>query len=506
MEDLQRLLLLIVAFVSLIPLIHLQKLKASRDFKNLRIVTMLVFVWSMNMIIKYLVENTFIIYLMFLMVYPLIFLTIVYFMKTVFHYFNIRLPKGIEYSLFFYVVLIAIFAFSNDVHGLFLAISYQPTLVLDDILYASPEPLYFIHLVMSYGLLLFIFSAVLFKYVKTKDKERMKQPVMIFSLTLLVGVILNIFHIFVYTLYIDPTYISVVLFMLVIYHVIYRKDLFFAILEEGRSSIVKNMREYYVLTAENGRVIEVSDRFKEKFPIAQYRSIQGLLKELRKHAKLYEDLDLLDDKNLDIPYLYMEKREFSLPKLQDKGHLYLFYNETKMIELIELLESLKNTDVMTDIYNRNYLENSVANFEESYPEFGLMLVDLNGLKLINDNFGHNAGDDRINELVSKLKDLKQEDESLRLIRSGGDEFLVFIPKATREMLNSLKESLIAACDHEDILKTISVSIGLALRKTPDESFEKVFRRADRALYVMKDNTSRNYQAALNRALKQKQAS
>lgn len=506
MEDLQRLLLLIIAFVSLIPLIHLHKHKASKDFKNLRIVTMLVFAWSINMIIKYLIQHTLVIYLMFLMVYPLIFLIIIYFMKTVFEFFSIRIPKPIEYGLYAYNVLIFIFALSNDIHRLFLTTTYQDIVTLDDALYATPAPLYFVHLAVAYGFIVYLFIAVLVKFAKAKDKSQHKKPVLIFSLTLFAGIIFNIFHIFVYTLYIDPTYISIVLFTLVIYHLIYRKDLFFAVLEEGRSSIVKNMREYYVLTDPSGRIIEISERFTNKFPIAKYRHIQPLINGLNQYAVIYENMDQLNENPQNLPYLFWEKRSFVLPKLKEKGYLYLFYDETKLINLINTLEELKNTDVMTDIYNRNYLENSIATYEKTNPSFGLMLVDLNGLKLINDNFGHRAGDKHIQALVKNLKTLKEDNTSLQLIRSGGDEFMIYLPQATSEKLNQLKEALLALCEDKDIFKKISVSIGLALRKNAAESFEKVFKRADRALYVMKDNSSKSYKAALNKAIKQKQAS
>ncbi len=504
MKDFQLIILITLSFVSMIPLINLYKHKASKDFKDLRIVSMLVFLWSLTMLIKYTVENSFIIYTMFLFVYPFLMLIVIHFAKSIFAYYRLFFPKPLTIGLYLYTAAMVLVVFTNDMHGLFMDVAYHANLTLETMLNAEPEILYLFHVILAYGLILYIFGNIIGSYIKSKDKKDRLESYVLFSLTLLIALLLNLYHIFIHTLHVDPTYISIVLFLVVIYHVIYRKDLFYAVLEGGRASIVKNMREYYILSDDKGYVIEVSERLQNRFSLAPHHYIDDLLERLKKDVVLYKDMNDLKDKTSNKPYLFMQKRNFSLPNLKKEGYLYLFYDETKVVNLIEQLERLQHLDLMTDIFNRNYLEAHIKAFEEKYSTFGIVLVDLNGLKLINDNFGHKAGDERLLKLVKQLKALERIESELTLIRTGGDEFLAFVPKASLALLKTLKETLIKHTHHKNPLKEISISVGIARRKTKRESFEKVFKRADNDLYIMKEETSKAYQERFLKRLKEKE--
>lgn len=161
--------------------------------------------------------------------------------------------------------------------------------------------------------------------------------------------------------------------------------------------------------------------------------------------------------------------------------------EQKTIDLHQALEEIKhlaNHDTLTGLANRLSLDASLEQYIESPDSLGIMMLDVDGFKSVNDTFGHLNGDDVLKDLAHLMK--KQLPESCTIGRWGGDEFLIMCPAASKDELMALSESLrqsIAAYHHKKGMN-VTASFGLTL-KHPDDDSQTIIMRCDKALYKAK---------------------
>lgn len=151
-------------------------------------------------------------------------------------------------------------------------------------------------------------------------------------------------------------------------------------------------------------------------------------------------------------------------------------------------QDLANTDALTGLKNRNAYQVDTRNLaaKSSLKEMGLLLADLNGLKGTNDTLGHEAGDRYLCAMAAALREAQSGSEVL--YRMGGDEFMVLIPHATSESVNSfiarLEESF--ARQKGDLMPHASFAIGYAICDSEDaRGFDKAYNEADDAMYACK---------------------
>lgn len=170
----------------------------------------------------------------------------------------------------------------------------------------------------------------------------------------------------------------------------------------------------------------------------------------------------------------------------------------QMTEQKKVLQDIAQKDGLTDLLNRRYMENLLNQTDNREQKGFFLLLDIDNFKLVNDTFGHVAGDD---VLVRFAKVLKEEvDEEGSVCRVGGDEFAVYIPKEyDREKLQKTARRMIAGIEFEinELLSEscdfkISVSIGIAEKPQDGSSFTELYSAADKALYYVKQNGKRGY--------------
>ena len=147
-------------------------------------------------------------------------------------------------------------------------------------------------------------------------------------------------------------------------------------------------------------------------------------------------------------------------------------------------------DYLTGLYNRRYFEESYGhlNSKEHYP-LGVLLADINGLKLINDNYGHILGDFVIKEAVNHIK--KHLPEVDVFARSGGDEFAILISESNASELESLSDYLEKVMELEiehpqtGVKIYLSVSFGHAIQKKAEMSLDILTKAAESILQTRK---------------------
>jgi diguanylate cyclase (GGDEF)-like protein len=168
------------------------------------------------------------------------------------------------------------------------------------------------------------------------------------------------------------------------------------------------------------------------------------------------------------------------------------------------LDRWAHTDALTGLNNRRFftheLERHVQMFKRYHHPFSLMMLDLDGLKRINDTLGHHAGDDALRHLTTHLK------QSIRDVdiacRYGGDEFLVLMPDTTRSpvevvgarITDSLSKTKLKV-DHS--LITLEVSVGNAFCPEDGLQAEELLRKADASLYRRKQQKAQERRETQN---------
>jgi len=146
------------------------------------------------------------------------------------------------------------------------------------------------------------------------------------------------------------------------------------------------------------------------------------------------------------------------------------------------IQYLSNHDLLTGLHNRQYYDNAkrIMDNNASLP-LSVMFVDINGLKLINDAFGYDAGDRMIQTTATVLKSTIQPNEILA--RIGGDEFGFLLPntdsRACLERMLSLKEAFDAHnAKLQDRTMIINLSIGGSTRATQADDLAQVVKDAE----------------------------
>ncbi len=146
-------------------------------------------------------------------------------------------------------------------------------------------------------------------------------------------------------------------------------------------------------------------------------------------------------------------------------------------------------DQLTGLYNRRYYEEQSVklNKAENLP-LGIIMVDVNGLKLTNDAFGHNKGDELLSTFAGILK--KNAGKNDLVARIGGNEFIVISSESGRQDTEKIIENI-----KKDIDKIkernifLSVSLGYTVKKKAEEPMSRAFIRAENAMYKNKLNES-----------------
>ena len=152
------------------------------------------------------------------------------------------------------------------------------------------------------------------------------------------------------------------------------------------------------------------------------------------------------------------------------------------------LRKVAFTDSLTQVASRDRLEQRAAleiiRSEQDSKPLSLMVFDIDYFKKINDEFGHHVGDQTLQQLARLAQ------QSLRptdlLGRFGGDEFVVLLPHTTQGAAMMIAERIIEQLQQIYVadVHQLTASFGVA-ELQPDEDYEQLFRRADRALYQAK---------------------
>lgn len=234
-------------------------------------------------------------------------------------------------------------------------------------------------------------------------------------------------------------------------------------------------QSYYQLVC---RIITIALITSAVFVIITMQIVKNIirpLKELNKAA-----LDIAKGK-LDV--------ELNIQSDDEVGTLAESFRETaKQLKFkIEYINNLAYTDKLTGVKNNTAYLHDVAVLKQQMQErnidFSVFVVDANGLKHINDNYGHELGNELIIKVTHMIADVFGQES---LYRIGGDEFAVILYNVSKEEKENYQKAFDEAIDNQKGKIWASASVGSATySKKTDSTYESVFNRADEDMYENK---------------------
>ena len=167
--------------------------------------------------------------------------------------------------------------------------------------------------------------------------------------------------------------------------------------------------------------------------------------------------------------------------------------EEEKQRLIEKLEHLSRTDVLTGLMNRRALTDSLLYEMDRSLRYGselsIVLCDIDNFKEINDTCGHDAGDQALQAVSATLTKLLRKSDIAG--RHGGDEFMVILPETSDKGAEGLADKLLTAIRETDLRYRdarsvpITMSIGVARLEKGTDTIDSFIKRADDAMYLSK---------------------
>lgn len=177
------------------------------------------------------------------------------------------------------------------------------------------------------------------------------------------------------------------------------------------------------------------------------------------------------------------------PIMDEDGHIYgvvlVFRDFTEKKAHQDSIEYLSFHDPLTGLYNRRFYEEELRrlNTERNLP-ISVIMGDVNGLKLVNDAFGHDKGDDLLQKAAQAIQNACRADDIVA--RWGGDEFIILLPKTGRDEARQVVKRIQDRYSEELINAIqISISFGWDTRVSPTEDIVTIMKNAEDNMYRSK---------------------
>ena len=177
---------------------------------------------------------------------------------------------------------------------------------------------------------------------------------------------------------------------------------------------------------------------------------------------------------------------------KEKKHYSVVLSDITKEEAYKIeLEHLAVTDVLTGIKNRRYFHTKIAEEISRAKRYehplSLIMFDIDFFKRVNDEHGHDVGDDVLVEYTKLISSMLREGDTFA--RIGGEEFIIILPHANKENGFKVAQKLrLSVQNHKKVL-SITMSFGVS-EYLPNDTLKQLLKRVDEALYEAK-NTGRN---------------
>lgn len=178
------------------------------------------------------------------------------------------------------------------------------------------------------------------------------------------------------------------------------------------------------------------------------------------------------------------------------GVSMVFRNAAREREQQDAIVYLSYHDHLTGLYNRRFGDEEIRRLDvpRQYP-LAVIMGDVNGLKISNDVFGHETGDDILRAAAAAIRQSCREEDIV--CRWGGDEFLVLLPRTDAVTAEGIVRRIHARCAQRRVGNLpLSISMGSAAKTRATEDFRHTRQNAEEKMYHQKLAESRKYRNAV----------
>ncbi len=191
----------------------------------------------------------------------------------------------------------------------------------------------------------------------------------------------------------------------------------------------------------------------------------------------------------------------NITDIKQQGQSLLNNDAEGKIYYLNDRDKLLYRDKLTELYNKNFFEEELSRLDTKRQlPISLIMGDINGLKLINDAFGHSMGD-RVLKRAAEIMTDSFRDEDI-ISRVGGDEFIILLPMTTEDTALKIVERVKRKCELNplDYIK-INISFGAATKLSVDEDINKIYKKAEDRMYFNKLKESKEAKLSMINFLK-----
>lgn len=269
--------------------------------------------------------------------------------------------------------------------------------------------------------------------------------------------------------------------------------------EEKYSSYIENSPYGVFVVNEKGQYVDVNPAATAITGYERERLLRMSLQDITAQESIqpaiqhFQQLQETHYMDIELQYIHADESirwwTVSAAKVSQNRYLGFSTDITEKKDAEAKLIYLSNHDYLTGLYNRRYFEKELKRVDtEEYLPLSIIMGDINGVKLINDAFGHAEGDRLISDAAAIINNCCREGDILA--RIGGDEFGIILPKTEAEMaLNLLKsiQSNLKAFDEapQHNLFQHSVSLGYSTKTTIEEDILSIAKIAEKYMYQRK---------------------
>lgn len=418
-----------------------------------------------------------------------------------FEYVGHKLRSRIYYFLFVIPVLTIFMHNTNDLHHFYYASMGVSKDTPFPILKLVGGPWFYVHSIFVFSCTVFS-VIILLKHLKN-SLFRFRMQILMMVAGLIVPLIATHFYInglSPYGIDLGPVSMSITFLFHGAALISFQM---FNVAPIARDTVFENMQDGVIVLNQNDRIVDYNSALLEVIPglkkLSIGKSISEILNDNQQLAQIIKggtECDYELCQNGDISHYHIRFTPVRNKKSEYHGQIITFVNVTERVIMQLQLKQLASMDGLTQVYNRTFFMQNAGMLYEELIENGLdislIMFDIDHFKMVNDTYGHDAGDLVLKHVVKIAKNCLREKDILG--RYGGEEFIICLPNATigeaYELANAicLKISASYAYYHDqEIRVTSSFGISHSNKDHQYPSIETLIRQADQALYRAKKN-------------------
>lgn len=265
---------------------------------------------------------------------------------------------------------------------------------------------------------------------------------------------------------------------------------FFSSAQSAANNALNHSSEGVIVIDMSGEVIMINDNMRKVFPGLEtgkfickddgiFDILGGKCETLERNGTIYEfrKEPLLEDGRL-------------------QSYMLWAIDMTERIVDYRKVKSLAETDSLTGLFNRKYLERIVTAALEDGQKGTMFMMDLDNFKYVNDHYGHGTGDAVLFAYGEHIRECTLGIECI-ICRFGGDEYAMYVPNVTdretiEEIATHLIERLPAKMAKSALPTVVGSSVGICINNGREKTYEEFYQTTDEALYAAKNNGKNQY--------------